>query len=139
MQRKPPPGIEVPEIPPPLSATTPRVDRNPQDPHLLPDHAQTAWPKPAPPRVAPAQRPAAPPAPPGPSRENLAEAIVGTARGVEALQILVEPPEEPTKTDLMLELLEGLDNRTLRMEQRQKAIEATLAELLALMLRRTAS
>lgn len=130
MQRKPPAGIEVPEIPNPFPATAPRVERNPQDPHLLPDHARKPWPRPTPPKVAAAQRPAAPLPPAGPTRENLAEAIVETARGVEALQILVEPPEEPTKTDLILELLEGLDNRTLRMEERQKSIDTTLAAIL---------
>lgn len=124
----PPTEIEVPEIPGMLSPGTPRVDKTPQNPQHLPEFARPRTapnsPKAA---LAPASRTTQPP---DRHQADLAEAIVQTHLGVEALQVLIEAPEEPTRADTILELLEAIDNRTFRMEERQKAVEAMLSALM---------
>ena len=125
-----PPGIELPEVPGPLPAATPRADRNPASPQTLPEFAR-AWTAPPPAKVAVTRDPSRMSAAPGQAAPSVVhQQIQETHRGVEALQVLIEPPPAPSRTDTMLELLESIDNRAFRMEERQKGLELMMLAVL---------
>ena len=132
----PPPGIDVPTTPAPLPPGTQRVDRNPEEPQTLPQFARQGWPQ-LPRAQGPAGAPPRPAQATAPARPDLRETIERTADGVEALQVLIEPPEEPSRTDMIIELLESLDNRQLRMEQRLDRLEPYLKAIDAALKRMT--
>ena len=66
----------------------------------LPDYAKAPWPEPDPPKGTP-PRTAPPPDP-------LTTQIGETHQGVQALQALLEQPEEPSKMDVAIDLLETI-------------------------------
>ena len=126
-----PPGIELPEIPSPLPATVPRVDKAPADPQVLPDYATPWAAQPAAPvTVSRDPRRATPLPAQGQSDVTMQQTIQETHQGVQALQVLIEPPPKPSRTDTILELLESIDNRSFRLEERQKSIELMLTAVL---------
>ncbi|WP_254452860.1 hypothetical protein [Roseicella sp. DB1501] len=127
-----PPGIVLPEIPGPLPATVPRVDKAPANPQTLPDYAKAWAAQPAAEvKVTRDREPkgATPPAQ-GQWDARLQQTIQETHSGVEALQVLVEPQPKPSRMDTVLELLESIDNRSFRLEERQKSIELMLTAVL---------
>ncbi|MDN3568418.1 hypothetical protein QWZ14_28900, partial [Paeniroseomonas aquatica] len=66
----------------------------------------------------------------GQSDVTMQQTIQETHQGVQALQILIEPPPAPSRMDTVLQLMESIDDRTFRIEERQKGIELMLIAVL---------
>ena len=126
-----PPGIELPEVPGPLPATVPRVDKAPANPQTLPGYA-TSWAAQPAAEVKVTRDPkATTPLPAqGQSDVTMQQTVQETHHGVQALQILIEPPPAPSRMDTVLQLMESIDDRTFRIEERQKGIELMLMAVL---------
>ena len=112
-----------PDVPTPLPESAPRVEI-PADPRQLPTWAQGAWK--APDRGRPNQ------GTPQPQRgqDPIGEAIIETREGVANLQVLLNTPDGPSKTEQIVQLLEELSTANYRMLRRQEVLEQKLDQIL---------
>lgn len=111
-----------PEIPTALPASAQRVE-TPTDPRHLPIWAQGGWKAPAP--VRPNLM-----TPPPLAGEDMGKAILTTRDGVQNLQILLETPDGPSKTEQIVQLLEELSTANYRMLKKQEELEQKVDQIL---------
>lgn len=77
----------------------------------LPDYAKEPWPEPS---SSPTSRPEPRQAP---QPDPLATQISETHEGVQALQVLLEKPEDPSKIDIAIDLLETISGQLKTLNQ----------------------
>lgn len=117
----PKPSPESPDVPTALPASAQRVE-TPTDPRHLPIWAQGGW------RTPNVGRPN-PMTPPPLATEDMGKAILTTRDGVQNLQILLETPDGPSKTEQIVQLLEELGTANYRMLKRQEELEQKLDQI----------
>jgi hypothetical protein len=122
MMPKPPLPPGSPDVPTALPASAQRVE-TPTDPRHLPIWAQGGW------KAQDVSRPSLV-TPPPPAGEDIGKAILTTRDGVQNLQILLETPDGPSKTQQIVQLLEELSTANYRMLERQKDLEQRLDQIL---------
>ncbi|WP_241671234.1 hypothetical protein [Dankookia rubra] len=121
----PNPPSGVPNIPSALPASAQRVE-TPTDPRHLPEWAQGGWKGPDRARPNPNQGTPQPPR----GQDPIGEAIIETRDGVQNLQVLLDTPDGPSKTEQIVQLLEELSTANYRMLTRQEELEQKLDQLL---------